>query len=49
MAKLLDNDEKRAAELLEQFERCAKTHPYPVEIIGERRILAQIDAASEEK
>ncbi len=49
MAKLLDKDEKRAAELLEQFEKCAKTHPYPVEIIGERRILAQIDAASEGK
>lgn len=49
MAKLLDNDEKRAAELLEQFEKCAKAHPYPVEIIGERRILAQIDAASEGK
>lgn len=49
MAKLLDNDERRAAELLEQFEKCAKTHPYPVEIIGERRILAQIDAASEGK
>ena len=49
MAKLLDGDEKRAAELLELFEKCAKTHPYPVKIIGERRILAQIDAVSEEK
>jgi len=45
MARLMDNDDKGAVTVLEQFDRCAKSHPFPSDIESERDILAAIDAA----
>lgn len=46
IALLLDKDKKVAKERLAHFEKCAKTHPYPVEIIGERELIAKIENAA---
>ena len=45
-ALLCKRDEKRAEELLSHFEKCAKMHPYPVEIETERELIEKIKFAS---
>lgn len=37
---LSDRDEKKAAEYLEKFEKCARTYPYPADIDSERELMA---------
>ena len=39
---LVEKDEKKAAELLKQFEKVAKTYPNPREIGAERELIAKI-------
>lgn len=39
-ALLAEKDEEKAQKLLQQFEKVAKTYPYPREIEGERELLA---------
>ena len=41
-ALLAEKDEKKAEELLAQFEKVAKTYPYPREIEGERELLSLV-------
>ena len=41
-ALLVEKNEKKAEELLKQFEKVAKTYPYPREIEGERELLALV-------
>lgn len=41
-ALLAEKDEEKAQKLLQQFERVAKTYPYPREIEGERELIAKI-------
>lgn len=41
-ALLAEKDEEAAAKLLNQFEKVAKTYPYPREIEGERELIARI-------
>lgn len=41
-ALLAEKDEKKAEELLNRFEKVAKTYPYPREIEGERELLALV-------
>ncbi len=48
IACLADADDKEAAAVLAQFERCAKSHPFPSDIESEREILAAIEAAKTE-
>ncbi len=46
IALLLEKNERGAAECLVHFEKCAKMHPYPVEIITEREIVSEIKNAA---
>lgn len=39
-ALLCENDEERAKKILEQFEKCAKTHPYSVDVESERELIS---------
>lgn len=41
-ALLAEKDEKKAEELLAQFEKVAKTYPYPREIEGERELISLV-------
>lgn len=41
-ALLVEKDEKKAKELLERFEKVAKTYPYQREIEGERELIARV-------
>ena len=41
-ALLVEKEEEKAAELLKQFEKVAKTYPYPREVEGERELLALV-------
>lgn len=38
-ALLAEKDEEKAAEWLKRFEKVAKTHPYPNDIVGERELI----------
>lgn len=38
-ALLAEKDEEKAAEWLNRFEKVAKTHPYPNDIVGERELI----------
>ena len=48
-ALLLEGNESLAEQMLAQFEKCAKTHPYESDVESEREILAYIDRVYEEK
>ncbi|MBQ8815232.1 MAG: hypothetical protein IJZ85_12145 [Lachnospiraceae bacterium] len=43
LAVLLDRDRERAETCLAAFEKVAKTHPHPVDIEGERELIAYVD------
>lgn len=45
IARLADHEQTEADAVMAQFERCAKTHPFPSDIESEREILAAIDAS----
>ncbi len=47
LARLADADESEASAVMELFERCAGTHPFPSDIESEREILSAIDTAAE--
>lgn len=42
-ARLVSGDELRASKVLERFEACAKTYPYPIELIAEREMMQAAD------
>ena len=44
VALLCDKDEDRANEVLKLFDKCAKKHPYQIDVDSEREILSLIDA-----
>lgn len=46
IACLQKHDAAEAEALLDRFEACAKSHPFPSDIASERQILAAIDAAA---
>lgn len=46
-ALLLERDEKKAAQCLAQFERCAKSHPYAADIESERDLIAAANRAAQ--
>jgi len=48
-AKYVEKDEKKAAEALANFEKVAKTYPYPHEIVGEREMIAYAESRLEEQ
>ena len=43
-AKLFEKDEKKAKEIWEKFEKCAKTHPYSIDVESERELLVLVDS-----
>lgn len=45
-AVLLEKDMQRADKLKKQFEKAAVRYPYPSEILGERDMMAAVDAAT---
>jgi hypothetical protein len=40
-ALLAEKDEEKAAEWMNRFEKVAKTHPYPIDILGERELITR--------
>lgn len=40
-ALFAEKDEEKAAEWMNRFEKVAKTHPYPNDIVGERELIAR--------
>ena len=48
-ARLISGDELRASKVLECFEACAKTYPYPIELIAEREMMREADRIAESR
>lgn len=48
LALLRDKDAAKAEKLLAEFEKAAKKHPHPQEIVGERELIAACQAAAKE-
>ncbi|MBQ7299047.1 MAG: M50 family metallopeptidase [Clostridia bacterium] len=46
IARLQKHDAAEAEVLLGRFEACAKSHPFPSDIVSERQVLTAIDAAA---
>ena len=40
---MLENDPEKARTVREQFDRCARSYPYPSEIEGEKELIALAD------
>lgn len=40
LSLLLDKDQTKANNYLKQFQKCAKTHPYPSDIISEKELIS---------
>ena len=48
IALLKEKDAAKAEKLLADFEKAAKKHPNPQEIVGERELIAACQAAAKE-
>ena len=49
LALLLEKDQEKASKCLATFEKVAETHPHPVDIEGERELIAHVDRCFAER